>query len=83
MQISFGFFCFGNIATLTVMYGMDTVDTSVFKLFIYAIPGVLIGAWLGEKAFVKVSPIFFRWLTLVIMIFCEVISIGSAVIKIF
>lgn len=75
------FFCFGNIATLIVMYCMDTVDTSIFKQLIYIIPGVVIGAWLGEKAFAKVSPSFFRWLTLVIIFSCGVISVTSALVK--
>jgi len=75
------FFCFGNIATLIIMYYMDTVDTGVFKQLIYTIPGVLVGVWLGEKAFAKVSPKFFRWLTLAIIFFCGVISVTSVLVK--
>lgn len=75
------YFCLGNIATLIVMYCMNTVDTDVFNQFIYAIPGVLVGVWLGEKAFAKVSPTLFRWLTLAIITFCGVISIASVLIK--
>lgn len=75
------FFCFGNIATLIVMYYMDTVDTGAVKQLIYAIPGVLIGAWLGEKAFEKVSPKIFRWLTLGIIFFCGIVSVISALPK--
>ncbi|MDR3584048.1 MAG: sulfite exporter TauE/SafE family protein [Desulfosporosinus sp.] len=75
------FFCLGNIATLIIMYYMDTLDTSVFTQLIYAIPGVLVGVWLGEKAFAKVSPKFFRWLTLSIIFFCGVVSVASALVK--
>lgn len=75
------FFCFGNIATLIIMYYMDTVDTGVFTQLIYAIPGVLVGVWLGEKAFTKVSPKFFRGLTLAIIFFCGVVSVASALVK--
>jgi len=75
------FFCFGNIATLIIMYYMDTLDTGIFKHLIYAIPGVLIGVWLGEKTFAKVSPKFFRWLTLSIIFFCGVVSVVSAMVK--
>ena len=75
------FFCFGNIATLLVMYYMDTVDTGAIKQLVYAIPGVFIGVWLGEKVFVKVSPKAFRWLTLGIIFFCGVISVISALPK--
>lgn len=75
------FFCFGNIATLSVMYYMDTVDSAIATQVMYAIPGILIGVWLGEKAFAKVSPKFFRYLTLSIIIFCGVMSVSSAVIK--
>ena len=75
------FFCLGNIATLIVMYYMDTMDTSILKQLIYVIPGVLIGIWLGEKAFAKVSPKLFRWLTLAIIFLCGVISITSVLVK--
>ena len=75
------FFCFGNIATLIVMYYMDTVDTGVFKQLIHVIPGVLVGIWLGEKAFAKVGPKFFRGLTLAVIFFCGVISVTSALVK--
>jgi len=77
------YFCFGNIATLIVMYYMDTVDTGAFTQFLYAIPGVLVGVWLGEKAFAKVSANFFRKLTLGIIFFCGVVSVGSALVKTF
>lgn len=75
------FFCFGNLATLIVMYYMDTVDTGVLTQLIYAVPGVLVGVWLGEKVFARVSPKIFRWLTLAIIFFCGVMSIASVVVK--
>lgn len=75
------FFCLGNIATLLVMYYMDTVDSGVFKQLIYIIPGVLAGVWFGEKAFTKVSPKFFRWLTLAVIFFCGAMSVASVLIK--
>jgi len=75
------FFCLGNIATLIVMYYMDTVDTSIFKQIKYVIPGILIGTWIGEKAFAKVSPKFFRYLTLTIIFSCGVMSITNALVK--
>ncbi|WP_378954487.1 sulfite exporter TauE/SafE family protein [Pelosinus sp. sgz500959] len=75
------FFCFGNIATLIIMYYMDTVDRGVFEQLGYAVPAVLIGVWLGEKAFVKVSPKFFRWLTLGTVFFCGIMSVVSVVVK--
>jgi len=75
------FFCYGNIATLIIMYYMDTLDTGIFSHLIYAIPGVLVGVWLGEKSFAKVSPKFFRWLTLFIIFFCGVVSVVSVLVK--
>ncbi|SHI75696.1 sulfite exporter TauE/SafE family protein [Desulfosporosinus lacus] len=75
------FFCFGNIATLIIMYYMDALDTGIFSHLIYAIPGVLIGVWLGEKTFAKVSPKFFRWLTLSIIFICGVVSVASVLVK--
>ena len=74
------FFCLGNIATLIIMYYMDTVDIGVFIQLLYAIPGILVGVYLGEKAFTKVSPVFFKWLTLAVIFFCGVVSVTSAVI---
>jgi len=75
------FFCLGNIATLTVMYYMDTMDTGIFKLLRYVIPGILVGILLGEKAFDKVSPKLFKLLTLTIIFLCGVISITSVIVK--
>ena len=75
------FFCLGNIATLIVMYYMGTVDTGILKQLKYVIPGILVGVWFGEKAFSKVSPIIFKWLTLAIIFFCGVMSIASVLIK--
>ena len=74
------FFCLGNIATLIVMYYMNTVDTSILKQLRYVIPGILVGIWIGEKAFTKVSPKLFKWLTLSIIFFCGVMSITSVLI---
>lgn len=75
------YFCLGNIATLIVMYCMDTMDVGVLKQGIYAVPGVLFGVWLGEKAFAKVSPQLFRWITLTVIFFCGAISVVSELMK--
>jgi uncharacterized membrane protein YfcA len=69
------YFCLGNIATLVVMYYMGTVDTDILKQGISAIPGILLGVWLGEKAFTKVSPQLFRWITLAVIFFCGSASV--------
>ena len=75
------YFCLGNIATLIVMYSMDTIEISVLKQGIYAVPAVLFGVWLGEKTFAKVSQKYFRWLSLAVIFFCGVISVASEVVK--
>ncbi|MEG6586642.1 sulfite exporter TauE/SafE family protein [Dendrosporobacter sp. 1207_IL3150] len=75
------YFCLGNIATLIVMYFMGTIDTDVIQQGVYTIPGVLLGVWLGEKAFEKVSPVLFRQITLAVIFFCGAISVTSELIK--
>ncbi len=75
------YFCLGNIATLIVMYYMDTMDIGVLKQGMYAVPGVFLGVWLGEKAFTKVSPKLFRWITLAVIFFCGAMSVVSEVVK--
>lgn len=75
------YFCLGNIATLIVMYFMETMDIHVLRQGIYAVPGVLLGVWLGEKAFTKVSPQVFRWITLAVIFFCGGISVVSELLK--
>lgn len=71
------FFCLGNIMTLATMYFMGAVDTTVFGLAGYIVPGVLVGTWLGEKAFRRVSPSLFRQLVIVVLIVCGLLSVGS------
>lgn len=75
------YFCIGNIATLIVMYYMGTMDMVVLKQGIYTIPGIVLGVWLGEKAFQKVSPQMFRWFSLAVVFFCGVMSVGSELLK--
>lgn len=71
------FFCLGNIMTLGTMYFMGAVDTAVFSLAGYIVPGVLVGTWLGEKAFQRVSPALFRQLIIAVLIVCGLISVVS------
>lgn len=75
------YFCLGNIATLLVMYFMETMDLGVLRQGLYAVPGVLLGVWVGEKAFAKVSPKLFKWITLGVIFFCGTISVSSELIK--
>ncbi|AIF49890.1 sulfite exporter TauE/SafE family protein [Pelosinus sp. UFO1] len=75
------YFCLGNIATLLVMYFMETMELGVLRQGLYAIPGVLLGVWVGEKAFAKVSPKLFKWITLGVIFFCGTISVTSELIK--
>lgn len=75
------YFCLGNIATLLVMYFMETMELGVLRQGLYAIPGVLLGVWVGEKAFAKVSPTLFKWITLGVIFFCGTISVSSELIK--
>jgi uncharacterized membrane protein YfcA len=75
------YFCLGNIATMITMYFMGTMDTVVFKQGIYILPGILLGGWLGEKAFQKVGPQIFRWVSLTIVLFCGAMSVGSELLK--
>jgi uncharacterized membrane protein YfcA len=75
------FFCLGNITTLGIMYFMGTVDTAIFGLAGYIIPGVLVGTWLGEKGFERVSPVLFRQLIIVVLIACGLMSVGSELSK--
>jgi uncharacterized membrane protein YfcA len=69
------YFCFANIATLIIMYLMKTLDINAFIESIYVVPGVLIGAWIGEKVFVKISMSVFRKISITIIFLCGVISI--------
>lgn len=75
------YFCLGNIATLLVMYFMETMDLGVLRQGLYAVPGVLLGVWVGEKAFAQVSPKLFKWITLGVIFFCGTISVSSELIK--
>lgn len=75
------FFCLGNIMTLGTMYFMGVVDTSVFDLAVYIVPGVFVGTWLGEKAFHRVSPVTFRRLVIVVLIVCGLVSVFSEISK--
>jgi uncharacterized membrane protein YfcA len=71
------FFCLGNIMTLAIMYVMGVVDTAVFGLAGYIVPGVLVGTWLGDKVFERVSPTLFRHLIIVVLIVCGLLSVVS------
>ncbi|MEL7631907.1 MULTISPECIES: sulfite exporter TauE/SafE family protein [Sporomusa] len=73
------YFCLANIATLIIMYLMKTLDLNAFRESIYVVPAVLLGAWLGEKVFVKISKSVFRKVSLTIIFFCGVISIINGI----
>lgn len=75
------YFCLGNVATLIVMYYMGTMDITALKPGIYMVPAILLGVWLGEKAFKKVSPQMFRWVSLAVVFFCGAMSVGSELFK--
>lgn len=75
------YFCLGNIMTLGTLYFMGVMDTSVFSLSGYIVLGVLIGTWLGEKAFHRVSPIAFRRLIIVVLIGCGMLNVGFEAMK--
>lgn len=75
------YFFLANIATLLIMYLMKTIDIATINQSIYVIPGVVIGAWIGEKVFVRISPVFFRRISLGIIFFCGAISVVSGIIK--
>lgn len=75
------YFCLGNIMTLGILYFMGVMDTTVFRLAGYIVPGVLVGTWLGEKAFHCISPVVFRRLIIVVLICCGLMSVGSEVAK--
>lgn len=75
------FFCLGNIVTLGTLYFMGVMDTSVFPLIGYIVPGVFVGTWLGEKVFQRVSPGAFRWLIITVLIVCGVMSVGTEIFK--
>lgn len=75
------YFCLGNIVTLGTLYYMGVMDTAVFRMIGYIVPGVLIGTWLGEKAFHRVSPVAFRRLIITVLIGCGLMSVGSEVVK--
>lgn len=77
------YFCLGNIATLITMYFMGTMDMAVFTKAIYIIPGILLGVSLGEKAFQKIGPQIFRWVSLAIVFFCGAMSVGGELLKLF
>lgn len=74
------YFCLANTTTLIIMYLMKTIDVAALKQSIYVIPGVLIGAWIGEKAFVKISPVIFRKISLGIIFLCGAVSVISGLI---
>ncbi|MPN61048.1 hypothetical protein SDC9_208782 [bioreactor metagenome] len=76
------YFFLANTITLLIMYLMKTIDIATMNQSIYVIPGVVVGAWIGENYFVKISPIIFRKLSLGIIFFCGAISILSGLMKI-
>lgn len=71
------YFCLGNIITLGTLYFMGVMDTTVFQLAGYIVPGVFVGTWLGEKVFHCVSPTAFRRLVITVLICCGFASLGS------
>lgn len=75
------YFCLGNMATLTTMYFMGTVDTTILRQGIYIVPGILLGVWLGDKAFSRIGPQIFRWVSLAVVFFCGAMSVGSELLK--
>ena len=75
------FFCLNNIVILGTMYVMGVMDVEVLPLISYIVPGVLIGTWLGEKAFHRVSPTAFRQVVIMVLISCGLMSVGPEVVK--
>lgn len=75
------YFLLANIATLFIMYLMRTIDIGTIKQSLYVIPGVLLGTWIGEKVFIKISPVIFRRISLGIIFLCGAISVISGIIK--
>lgn len=75
------FFCLNNIVVLATMYVMGVMDTSVLELAGYIVPGALVGTWLGEKAFNRVSAITFRRLIIAVLIVCGLTTIFTEVGK--
>jgi uncharacterized membrane protein YfcA len=59
---------------------MKTLDINAVRESIYVVPGVLIGAWIGEKVFVKISMSVFRKISITIIFLCGVISIINGII---
>ena len=60
---------------------MGVMDVAVLPLISYIVPGVLIGTWLGEKAFHRVSPAVFRQVVIMVLISCGLMSVGPEVVK--
>lgn len=74
------FFCLGNIMTLSTLYAMGVMDVAVFSLAAYIVPGVLVGTWVGEKVFQRVSALAFRRLNIAVLIACGLLSVITALL---
>lgn len=56
-------------------------DRCLLRDSAYMLPGVIAGVWLGEKVFHQINAQMFRWVTVAIVFFCGVMSVGSELIK--
>ena len=75
------FFCLNNIVILGTMYFMGVMEADVLPLVSYIVPGVLLGTWLGERAFHRVSPAAFRHVVVAVLISCGLMSVAPEIVK--
>lgn len=72
------YFVLGNSASLLLSYFWGTLNISSLTLnAAISIPALLLGFWLGEKAFTKVDGQMFRNLALGVISVSGIISLGS------
>ena len=72
------YFVLGNTASLVLSYFLGTLNVSNLAVnVVVSIPALLIGFWVGEKAFSKVDGQMFRKLALGVISVSGMISLGS------
>jgi uncharacterized membrane protein YfcA len=75
------YFLLCNVATIIIAYHVGTVYTERLPLYAaVSVPAILLGWWLGQKAFHRVGAAFFRRMALTIIGFSGIVTVLSGIL---
>lgn len=75
------YFLLCNVATIIIAYCVGTVYTASLPLYAaLSVPAIVIGWWLGQKAFHRVDAAFFRRMALAIIGFSGIVTCLSGLL---